>query len=154
MEKLPWVLLLAKYSTIRVIKSRRDVHGMWQVCGKRNGPPWIMWAKLGTRPFGRSRCICEHNIKMDLERWEGVGWINLSQYQDRWRTVLKTVLNLKLENLTSWVTSRFSRMTLLPGLSDLDGWSVSGNQYRPLIDQRSTHSLTMVLQTVLNTYPS
>jgi hypothetical protein len=40
----------------------------------------------------------EANSKMDLQEigWEGVDWIELAQDRDRWRDVVKTVMNLRV----------------------------------------------------------
>jgi hypothetical protein len=36
-------------------------------------------------------------IIIDLKEmvWEGVGWIDLSQSRERWRTVVKTAMNIR-----------------------------------------------------------
>jgi hypothetical protein len=46
----------------------------------------------GRRPLGR----WEDNIKMDLKEtgFGDVDWINLAQDRDRWRALVKTVMNL------------------------------------------------------------
>jgi hypothetical protein len=50
----------------------------------------------GRRPLGRPRCRWEDIIKMDL--WEigfgDVDWVNMAQDRDRWRALVKTVMNL------------------------------------------------------------
>jgi hypothetical protein len=53
----------------------------------------------GTGPLGRPRRRWEDNIKMDLREvgWGGMDWINLAQDRDRWRTVVNTVMNLRLQ---------------------------------------------------------
>ena len=40
---------------------------------------------------------------MNIEEigWEGMGWNNLVQYRNKWRTVLKKVTNCKAGNFTS-----------------------------------------------------
>jgi hypothetical protein len=50
------------------------------------------------RPFGRRRHSWEDNIKMNLEEigWEGVDWIRMVQDRDQWRTVVNTVMNLRV----------------------------------------------------------
>jgi hypothetical protein len=48
----------------------------------------------GKGPLGRPRCIWEDNIKMDLQEvgcW-GMGWIELAQDRDRWRTLVNAVM--------------------------------------------------------------
>ena len=52
----------------------------------------------GKRPLGRSRHRCVHNIRMDLQE---VGccymdWIELAQDRDRWRTLVSSVMNLRV----------------------------------------------------------
>jgi hypothetical protein len=52
----------------------------------------------GRRPLERSRRTWDDNIKMDLQEvgWGGVDWINLAQDRDRWRTLVNTVMNLRV----------------------------------------------------------
>jgi hypothetical protein len=47
------------------------------------------------RPLGRSRRGCEGNIKMDLTDIvrDGMDWIGTAQERDRWRAVVKVVMN-------------------------------------------------------------
>jgi hypothetical protein len=35
-------------------------------------------------------------LKLILERQDGVDWIDLAQDRDKWRTLVKTVLNLRV----------------------------------------------------------
>ena len=51
----------------------------------------------GKRPLGRPRCRWEDNIKMDLEEvGRGCGdWIRLAQDRDRWRPLVRTVMNFR-----------------------------------------------------------
>jgi hypothetical protein len=49
----------------------------------------------GKRPLGRSRRKWVDNIKMDL-RWDGMEWIGMAQDRDQWRTLVITVLNLRV----------------------------------------------------------
>jgi hypothetical protein len=37
-------------------------------------------------------------MKMDLRetRWDGVYWIDLAQDRDQWRTVVNTIMNLRV----------------------------------------------------------
>jgi hypothetical protein len=50
------------------------------------------------RPLGRPRRRWEDNIKMDLREvgWGGMDWINLAQDSDRWRALVKAVMNLRV----------------------------------------------------------
>jgi hypothetical protein len=52
----------------------------------------------GRRPLGIPRCRWEYSIKIDL--WEigfgDVDWINLAQDRDTWRTLVNTVMNLRV----------------------------------------------------------
>jgi hypothetical protein len=52
----------------------------------------------GKKPVGRRRRKCEDNIKMDLREigWEGVDWIHLAQDTDQWRTLVNTVMKLRV----------------------------------------------------------
>jgi hypothetical protein len=73
----------------------------------------------GKRPLERPSRIWEAGIKMDLRenRWRGVGWIHLAQVRDRWRAVVKAVINLRVLAPRSWllhcrprtITSRWPR---------------------------------------------
>ena len=52
---------------------------------------------MGKRPLGRPRRKWEDNIKMDLQE-VGLGrmdWIDLPQHKDRWRTLVRAVMNLR-----------------------------------------------------------
>jgi hypothetical protein len=50
----------------------------------------------GRRPLGRPRRRWVDNIKMNLREtgWDGMDWIDLAQDKDRWRALVKTVMNL------------------------------------------------------------
>jgi len=53
------------------------------------------WGNLrGKRSLGRSWRRWEGNIKIKLKYigWEGVEWIDLARDRDRWRNVVKTVM--------------------------------------------------------------
>jgi hypothetical protein len=52
----------------------------------------------GKRPQGSLMCKWEDNIKMDLHevRCEGMDWIELAQYRDRWWALVDAVLNLRV----------------------------------------------------------
>jgi hypothetical protein len=50
------------------------------------------------RPLGRPRRRWEDNIKMDLHEvgCGGMDWIELAQYRNRWRALVKAVMNLRV----------------------------------------------------------
>jgi hypothetical protein len=50
------------------------------------------------RLLGRPRRRWEDNIKMDLREigWDGVDWIDLAQDRDQWRTLVNTVMNIRV----------------------------------------------------------
>jgi hypothetical protein len=52
----------------------------------------------GKRPLGRSRRRGVINIKMGLREigWDGMDWIDLAQDRDQWRTLVNTVMNLRV----------------------------------------------------------
>jgi hypothetical protein len=52
----------------------------------------------GKRPPERPRRRWEDGIKMDFREigWGRVEWINLAQNRDRWRVLVKAVMNLRV----------------------------------------------------------
>jgi hypothetical protein len=52
----------------------------------------------GKRPLGRQTRKWENNIRMDLKEkgWGGMDWIHLAQDRDQWRTLVTTVMNLRV----------------------------------------------------------
>jgi hypothetical protein len=52
----------------------------------------------GKRPLGRPRRKWVNNIKMDLREvgLDGMDWIDLAQDRDRWRTLVNTVMKLRV----------------------------------------------------------
>jgi hypothetical protein len=53
----------------------------------------------GKRPRRRPRSRWQNNIRMDLREigWEGVDWMNLTEDRDQWRTLVNSVMNLKVQ---------------------------------------------------------
>ena len=51
----------------------------------------------GKRPLGRPRSRWKDNIKMDFQEvgWS-MYWNDLARYRDRWRTLVKGVMNLQV----------------------------------------------------------
>ena len=66
--------------------------------GERRGLYRVLVEKPeGKRPFGRIRRRWE-DIKMDRQEvgCEGMDWIVLVQYRDRWRAVVNALMNLRV----------------------------------------------------------
>jgi hypothetical protein len=77
---------------------------MWE---RRGAYRALVGRREGKRPNGRPECSWEDNIKMDLQEWDGgMDWIDLAQDRDRWRALLKAVMNLLVpHNAGSFMTS-------------------------------------------------
>jgi hypothetical protein len=60
----------------------------------------LMGTPEGKRPLGRPRRRWEDGIRMDLIvreiGWGSVDWIQLAQDRGRWRTLVNTVINLRV----------------------------------------------------------
>jgi hypothetical protein len=58
----------------------------------------LMGKPKGKRPLGRPRRRWEDGIRMDLRGTdlESVDWIQLAEDRDRWRTLVNTVMNLRV----------------------------------------------------------
>jgi hypothetical protein len=66
---------------------------------KRNAYRILVGKPEGTRPLGRvGRRRWVDNIKIDLREigWDGVDWIDLAQVNDQWRSLVNTVMNLRV----------------------------------------------------------
>jgi hypothetical protein len=52
----------------------------------------------GKRPLERPRRKLVDNIKLGLREieWDGVDWIDLTQDRDQWRTIVNTIMNLRV----------------------------------------------------------
>jgi hypothetical protein len=52
----------------------------------------------GNRPLGSPRCRWVDNIKMDLLDfgWCSVDWIGVAQDRDEWRSLVNSVMNLRV----------------------------------------------------------
>jgi len=92
--------LYSSPNIVRVIKSRRM---RWAGHVARMGEERVVYRVLvgkpeGKRRLGRPRRRCVDNIRMDLQE-VGCGymdWIGLAQDRDRWRTLVSTVMNLRV----------------------------------------------------------
>jgi hypothetical protein len=67
-------------------------------------------------PLGRPRHRWVDNINVDLRvrEWDSMDWISLTQDRDQWRTLVNTVMNLRIpENagkfLSKYTIGSFSR---------------------------------------------
>jgi hypothetical protein len=65
---------------------------------KRNANRILVGKPEGKRPPGRPKRTWEDNIKTDLReiRWSGMDWIDLAQDRNQWRTLVNTVMNLRV----------------------------------------------------------
>jgi hypothetical protein len=92
--------LYSSPSIIRVIKVRRmRWTGHVARMGEVRGAFYILVGKSeGRRPLGRPRRRWEDNIEMDHGEigFGDVDWIHLAQHRDRWRTLVNTVINLRV----------------------------------------------------------
>ena len=84
---------------VRVVKSRiMRWAGHVVLMGEGRGVHRVLVGKHeGKRPLGRPRRRWEDNINMDLREVGGGGdWMELAQDRDRWRTLVTTVMNLRI----------------------------------------------------------
>jgi hypothetical protein len=65
---------------------------------KRNAYRILAGEPEGKRPLRRSRRRCMENIKMDLREigWGSMDWIHLAQDKDKQRSLVNTVINLRV----------------------------------------------------------
>jgi hypothetical protein len=65
---------------------------------KRNAYRILVGKPEGKRPLGRPRRRWVDNIKMDLREigWDGMDWSDLAEDRGQWRTLLNTVMNLRV----------------------------------------------------------
>jgi hypothetical protein len=65
---------------------------------KRKAYRLLVEKQEGKRPLGRSRHRWVDNIKMDLGEvgWGDVDWIGLAKHRNRWKALVKSVLNLRV----------------------------------------------------------
>jgi hypothetical protein len=60
---------------------------------KRNAYRIVVGKPEGKRPLGKPRHRWVDNIKIG---WDGVEWIDMAHDRDQWRTIVNTVLNLRV----------------------------------------------------------
>jgi hypothetical protein len=92
--------LYSSASIIRMIESRRmrwaqRVARMWE---NRNAYGILLRKPEGKGPLGRLRRGWVDNIKMDLKEigWDGVDWIDLALDRHQWRSLVNTVMSLRV----------------------------------------------------------
>jgi hypothetical protein len=75
---------------------------------KRNAYRLLVEKPEGRRPLGRPRCRWLDNIRIDLVEvgWGDVDWIGLAQNRDRWRTLVNSVLNLRVPSNAGKVSKK------------------------------------------------
>ena len=92
--------LYSSPNIVRVIKSRRmRWAGLVARMGEERGAYRVLVGKPeGRRPLGRPRRRWVDNIRMDLQEvgYGSVDWIALAQDRDSWRTLVSTVMNLRV----------------------------------------------------------
>jgi hypothetical protein len=66
---------------------------------KRNAYRILVGKPEGKRPLGRPRHRWMDNMKMDLREvgWDVVCWIDMAQDGDQWRSLVNTILNLRVQ---------------------------------------------------------
>jgi hypothetical protein len=64
----------------------------------RNAYRTLVGKPEGKRPLGKPKHRWVDNIKMDLREigWDGIDLIDLAQDRDQWRTLVNTVMNLRV----------------------------------------------------------
>jgi hypothetical protein len=92
--------LYSSPNIIRMIKSRRMLWAQHvaRMGETRNAYRILVGKQQGKRPLGRQRRRWVHNIIMDLREMgrDGMDWIELAQDREQWRTLINTVMNLRV----------------------------------------------------------
>jgi hypothetical protein len=91
--------LYSSQSIIRIIKSRR-MRWAGHVArrrAKRNAYRLLVGNPEGKRPLGRPRRKwVDKRMALGEVGWDDVDWIGLAQDRNRWRTLVNSVLNLRV----------------------------------------------------------
>jgi hypothetical protein len=87
-------------SVTRMMKSRLVGWGghVARMREKRSANRILVGKPEGKRSLGRPRRRWVDNIKTHLRGigWDGMDWINLAQDRDQWKTLVNTVINLRV----------------------------------------------------------
>jgi hypothetical protein len=87
-------------SIIRIMKARRMrwARHVARMGERRNEYGLLVGKPEGRRSLGRTRRRWLDNVRMDLVEvgWGDVDWIGLARDRDRWRSVVNSVLNLRV----------------------------------------------------------
>jgi hypothetical protein len=93
-------ILYSSQNILRQIKSRRMrwAGHVARMGEERNVYRVLMGKSEGKRPLGRQRRRWKDGIRMDLREtgWRSVDWIQLAQDRDWWRSLVNTVMNLRV----------------------------------------------------------
>jgi hypothetical protein len=82
-----------------MVKSRRmKLTGHVAQMVKRNAYTILGGKQEGKRPLGRPRRRWVDNLKMDLREtgWDGMDWIDLAEDRKHCRSLVNTVMNLRV----------------------------------------------------------
>jgi hypothetical protein len=80
--------------------AKNEMGGACSAVGEDRGVYRVLVGKPeGKRPLGRLRRKWEDNIKMDFQEvgCGGMDWIGLTHDRDRWRAIVKAVMNLRVQ---------------------------------------------------------
>jgi hypothetical protein len=92
--------LYSSASIIRIIKPRRMrwAGHIARMGEKRNAYRLLVGKPEGKRPLGGPKHRRVDNIKLDLGEmgWDDVDWIGQVRDRNRWRALVKSVLNLRV----------------------------------------------------------
>jgi hypothetical protein len=91
--------LYSSPSIIRMTKSMKmRLAGHVARMGEKHAYRKFLGKPKGKRQLGRPRRRWVDNMKMDLREigWGGMVWIDLAQDRDQWRTLVNTVMNLRV----------------------------------------------------------
>jgi hypothetical protein len=76
--------------------------------------------RLQARP--RRRWVDNTKVDLRVIGWDGIDWIDLAEDRDQWRSLMNTVMKLRVpynfgKSLSSFTTCGFSRTAHLHGVS-------------------------------------